>query len=297
MTPDAFGRIVVATDFSEGADHAVRRAAMLASSHGAELELLHVVSAAGLEALREWVRDPPHIAERLLEDANVLLRERAGAAGSEAGVRASSRVVVGDVCAEIRSGCAQALLAVGGHGANPLGDLLLGTTAEKLVRDSQGPVLVVRQPPRGPYRNVVAGIDLLPGSEALLASALRVAPGARLTVVHAYDVPFEGALHRAGVPQAEVDRHRGDALTRALQGIRAASAAAGWDPDRVLAFSDRGDPARLIVEHGRSVGADLAVVARRSRTALAAMLIGSVARRVVAEAHCDVLVLPAQAAG
>jgi CPA2 family monovalent cation:H+ antiporter-2 len=298
MARDLFGGIVAATDFSEGAEYAVRRAAMLASSHGVGLELLHVVSAPGLQAVREWVRDPPDVAERIVEDANALLRERAAAAGAEAGARVSSRVVVGDVCGEIASRCAaNALLVVGGHGANAFGDLLLGTTAEKLVRDARGPVLVVRQPPGGPYRNVVAGIDLLPGSEAVVTSALRMAPGARLAVGHAYDVPFEGALQRAGVEQVEIDRHRGTALAAALEQIRAASLAAGADPQRVLAFSDRGDPARLIVEHGRAIGADLVVVARRSRTALEAMLIGSVARRVVVEADCDVLVLPARAVG
>jgi nucleotide-binding universal stress UspA family protein len=291
-------KIVAATDFSEGADRAARRAALLAASQGVGLELVHVVSAPGLAAVREWVRDPPDIAERLVEDANLLLRERAASIGAEAGIEVAPRVVVGDVCPEIRSKCgAQGLLVVGGHGANTLGDALLGTTAERLVRDSVGPVLIVRKPPEGPYRNVVAGLDLLPGSDALLASALALAPDARVTVVHAYDVPFEGALQRAGVEQGEIDRHRGSALARAIDGIREAGAKAGLEPARLLAFSDRADPARLILEHARRVDADLVVVARRSRGALETMLMGSVARRVVAEADRDVLVLRAQAAG
>jgi nucleotide-binding universal stress UspA family protein len=297
MSLERASRIVVATDFSEGAGDAERRAAMLAATHGIGLELLHVVSAPGLAAVREWVRDPPDVAERLVEDANRLLGERAAAIGAGAGVQVSARVAVGDVGAQIRSGCgARALLVVGGHGANTLGDILLGTTAEKLVSDCDGPVLVVRRPPRAPYRSIVVGADLLPGSEALLASAIDAAPGARVTVVHAYDVPFEGALHRAGVAQPDIDRHRGEALARTMEGIRAASAQAGANPDRVFAFSDRADPARLIVDHARSIDADLIVVARRSRGALEAMLIGSVARRVVAEADRDVLVLRAQGA-
>jgi nucleotide-binding universal stress UspA family protein len=289
--------IVAATDFSEGADNAARRAAMLASTHKASLHLLHVLSATGLAAVREWLRDPVDIAERLVADANGLLRERAASIDAQARIGITPQVVVGGVDEEIRAGCAtRALLVVGGHGANTLGDLLLGTTAERVVRDCEGPVLVVRQPPREPYRNVLVGIDLLPGSDALLAGALAIAPDARLTVVHAYDVAFEGTLQRAGVAPREVDRHRSEALARAMAGIRAASVAAGADPDRVLALTERGDPARLIVEHGRSIGADLVVVARRSRSALQALLIGSVARRVATEADRDVLVLRAQAA-
>jgi len=289
--------IVAATDFSEGADLAARRAATLASRDRTPLELLHIVSAEGLESLRDWVRDPPDAAERLVAGAQRLLDESAGALAGITGAKVTPRLVVGNVLDGIRAACGpESLLVVGAHGASTLGDVLLGTTAERLVRDCAGPVLVVRQPPREPYRNVIVGVDLQQDCPDLLSRAVRFAGDARITAVHAYEVPFESMLQRAGIQAAAVEGHRAGALNEALARIGELSEAASGDPNWVLPLVERGDPARLIVEHGRAVDADLLVVARRSRSLFETFLIGSVARRVVAEADRDVLVMPAPGA-
>jgi nucleotide-binding universal stress UspA family protein len=287
-------RIVAATDFSANSGFAAKRAAMLASQHGIPVELLHVVSASGLEAIRESVRDPPDLAQRLIDDAKGALDRQAADIAAATGTQVSTRLAVSEVIREIRAaGDPGTLLVIGAHGSNPLGDLLLGTTADRVARDVEGPVLVVRGEPAQPYGNVLAGMDLLPGCGSLLADVSGLAPQARMTAVHAYELPFESTLHRAGARQSEIDRLRGSALARAIEDIRRLSAEATGDPDRVAALVDRGDAARLIVEKGRAIGADLLAVARRRRSALEAILIGSVARRVVAEADRDVLVLRA----
>jgi nucleotide-binding universal stress UspA family protein len=275
------GRIVAATDFSSDAGNAVRRAAMLASTQSAELELLHVVSQSALDGVREWVRTPAGVAERLVDDARRVLEQSADSLGTPA----SARLAVGGVLHEILSSCASAsMLVVGARGLSPVRDAILGTTAERLVGRCKQPLLIVRKPPRDPYRNVLVGIDLEPGSESALAAAARIAPGARIIVVHAYDVPFEGALQRAGVSAIEIDQHRAAAFHKALQAIRTLSANA-------LPIVERGDPARLIIDHEESLGADLVVIGKRSRSALGEWIVGGTARHVLAHAGCDVLVL------
>ena len=118
--------IIAATDFSDDAGHALRRAARLAARHRARLELLHVVDRVALDAVRVWTRRPVDLAERLVDDARRLLGECAAALGTVA----SPRVAVGDVQEEILSSCAGAgLLALGAHGVNPLHDAIVGTTA------------------------------------------------------------------------------------------------------------------------------------------------------------------------
>jgi universal stress protein E len=52
-------RFIAATDFSEHATWAAQRAALLAKQHGAQLELLHVVAEAPLNALRELFQAKP----------------------------------------------------------------------------------------------------------------------------------------------------------------------------------------------------------------------------------------------
>jgi nucleotide-binding universal stress UspA family protein len=283
-----FSKIVAATDFSPSAERASARAAMVASAHGAPLGLVHVVSASGLASLRAWIRDPADLPERLVSDAATCLQAAAKALGR--GVR--SRLIQGEVVEQLRAATSpEVLVVVGAHGAGTLGDLLIGSTAERLVSECAGPVLVVRDDPRGPYSRALAGMDLEAGCPGLLAQLAAFAPDARITALHAYEVPFESTLTRAGVAPAEVSRLRADAVSRAHEAIRRSSEAATGDADRVLPLVDRGDPARLLVEHGRATGAELLAVARRSRPWVHAMLIGSVARRVVAEADRDVLVL------
>jgi nucleotide-binding universal stress UspA family protein len=281
--------IVAATDFSEDAGHAARRAARLAAQHGVRLELLHVVDRAGLDAVRAWTRNPVDLAERLVDDARRLLGERA----SSLGAAVSPRVAVGDVQEEILSSCAGAgLLVLGAHGVNPLHDLIVGTTAERLVGRCPRPVLVVRQPPKADYGNALVAIDLLSGSADAMRLAVRIAPGARLTALHAYEVPFEGMLQYAGVEQADIDRHRAESFHRAFEEIRRLSAAASGNTEAFLPIVDRGDAARLCLEHAQTIGADLIVIGKRKRPALEALALGSVTRHVLANATADVLILP-----
>jgi nucleotide-binding universal stress UspA family protein len=285
-------RIVAATDFSSDAGKAVQRAAMLASRQRVDLELLHVVDGTSLDAVREWVRTPADIAERLTDDARRLLDEVAASIAGKAETSVSARLAVGHVLDEILASCAgAAMVVVGAHGLSPLRDAILGTTAERLVGKCGRPILIVRRQADEAYRNVLVPVDLLPGSEDLLAAAAEFAPGARLTAVHAYQVPFEGMLQRAGLSLIEIDKHRAQALRRALAAISKLSQTVTSDPTLLLPVVERGDPARLIIERERSLGADLIVIGKRRRSMVEALLLGSVTRHVLADAEADVLVL------
>ena len=280
------GPIVAATDFSDDARNAERRAAMLASRHGAALQLLHVVSGPSLDALREWA--PAGSAERLVEDAGRLLEQEAAAAGAPA----KARLAVGDVLEELLAACAGASLVVlGAHGLNPLRDAILGTTAVRLVGRCTAPTLVVRGAPQGEYQRALVALDLLPGSAGLIEAARRIAPGAQIAAAHAYDVPFEGALQRAGVELAAIERHRLQAAAKAHAEIEQLGAAAG--APGIISVIERAHPARHIVETQRTLRADLVVIGKRRRSAVASILLGSVTRHVLADAEADVLVLEA----
>jgi nucleotide-binding universal stress UspA family protein len=199
--------------------------------------------------------------------------------------------VLGDVLDEILAACRGAsLLAVGAHGLNPLRDAILGTTAERLAGRCAAPILVVRAAPQAEYRNVLVGLDLLEGSQRLVEAALRIAPGALIAGAHAYDVPFEGALQRAGVGLAEIDRHRVAAAAKARAAIEALGEAAG--ATGIVPVIERAHPARHLVDAQRSLGADLVVIGKRRRGAVESLLLGSVTRHVLADVGADVLVMP-----
>ena len=281
--------VVAATDFSDEGGKAVGRAAMLAQRHGAELQLLHVVNRASLDAVREWVREPADCADRLVRDTRQLLEESAASTG----MRTSARLVVGEVVEEILSSCARGrILVVGAHGLNPLRDAILGTTAERLVGRCECPILIVREQPQKAYARVLAAVDLRPGSEDALAAAVRIAPGAKMAAVHAYDVPFEGALQRAGVAAHEIDKHRAAAFHHAMGAIGTLSSTVSGDPGLFLPVVERTHAARLILQHQQILAADLIVIGKRRRPVVESLLLGSTTRHVLADASCDVLVVP-----
>jgi len=290
--PMAFERMVCATDFSTDAGAALQRAVMLAREHQATLEVLHVVSRESLNTLQQWLPEPLGLGERLVRAVREDLERHAGDAARQAGVRIDTHVVIGDVTQSILERAASAdLLAIGAHGTNPLKDLILGTTAERLAGQCATPVLVVRVSPERPYSKVLVAVDLLPGSEEAMATALDLAGTATLTAAHAYDVPFEGMLHRAGVDQAIIADHQVRARQEALEKIAALSHLVSGDATRFLGFAERGHRAATLVNQQHKMGADLVVIRKRARSLAEALILGSVSRHVLTDATSDVLLL------
>ena len=290
--PMAFERMVCATDFSTDAGAALRRAVMLAQEHEATLEVLHVVSRESLNALQQWLPEPLGFGERLVRAVREELDRCAGDAAAEAGIRIDTRVVVGDVTQSIleRAGTAD-LLAIGAHGTNPIKDLILGTTAERLAGQCATPVLVVRVSAERPYSRLLVAVDLLPGSEEAMAAALELAGTATLTAAHAYEVPFEGMLSRAGVDRALINDHRVRAHQAALEKIATLSRSVSGDAERFLAFAELGHPAATLVSQQHKMGADLVVIRKRARSFAEALILGSVTRHVLTDVTSDVLLL------
>ena len=287
-----FRRIMCATDFSADAGSALRRAVMLAAQHQASLEVLHVVPEESLQSLRQWVPQPELCTERLVGAVRGELERCAADAARQAGIRIETRVVVADVIGSILERAASSDLAViGAHGTNPLKDIILGTSAERIAGRCATPVLVVRMPPERAYSKVLVAVDLQPGSEETLAVALDFAAAATLTAIHVFDVPFDGMLHRAGVSQSTIDEHRVRAHQDALAKIAALSRSVSGEADRFLAYAERGHPAALIVSRQQAMGADLVVIRKRARSLVESVLLGSVTRHVLTDAASDVLLL------
>jgi universal stress protein A len=143
-------RIVVPTDFGECSAPAVRLAAELSEKLGAELVLLHVVQDLALampDAVMPTPVPGPDLGE-LMEAgksglANLIESENLGRLNPRTEVR------VGSPVAEIVAAAADLkadLLCVGTHGRTGLAHLLLGSQAERIIRESPCPVLTVKPP-------------------------------------------------------------------------------------------------------------------------------------------------------
>lgn len=183
------------------------------------------------------------------------------------------------------------LLVLGARGAGNMRHLLLGSTAERMLRKTLRPLLVVKQAPQDAYRRVLVPVDFSSWSAPALALAQAIAPQAELTLLHAFEAPFEGKLHYAGVESATIEHYRSVAKHDALHAMKRLAAEVGLDAR--AAHSTRvlhGDAARRILEQAQAPGCDLIVIGKHGESMLEELLLGSVTMRVLAESGCDVLV-------
>jgi nucleotide-binding universal stress UspA family protein len=160
-----------------------------------------------------------------------------------------------------------------------------------MARRSSRPVLMVRGLSHEPYRRVLVPVDFSAWSRDAIELARQVAPQAALVLMHAAEVPFEGKMRVAGVPEDTVRRYRDAAQREARERLHALAADAGLDPDQVRLSTPCGaDPWMLIVQEEQEHDCDLVVIGRQGRHALDEFLLGSTTRMVLSDGAADVLV-------
>ena len=279
--------ILAATDFSANAHQAALRAAELARELGLrKCVLLHVAPRRTFSAA-DRARVMRHLREELAREARALK--------AQTGVAFTPRLAHGAVVETLaREGGRFDLVAVGAQGAHPLRDFAIGTSAERLLRQIRRPVLIVKRKPAGAYRHALVPVDFSSSARAALALARQVAPGAELSVLHAFEVPFEGKLRVAGVAEDSVLRYRRLARERARTELEAMVGDAGEGVTRLVAH---GYASKLIPRTQAEIGADLVAIGKQGRSALEDLLLGSVTLHTLAAVDCDVLVAPAPKGG
>lgn len=280
-------RIMLATDFSERSDRALRRAALLARAHGAVLDLIHVVDD----------DRPSQIVDREAVMARKMLRDLAKSLETMEGVRCEAEIVLSDPFAGIATAAAERapdLLVIGPHRRQILKDAFVGTTAERVIRSVSCPVLMVNGPPVSPYRHILLTTDLSENSESALRlfGGMGLATGARQSILYVFDAPALRLTLTGTLPEDERARHldtqRGEArrdLVRFMQGLDDLAA----EP---VVRHEAADSAVEIGQAAEALNADLIVVSTQGKGAIARALLGSVTERVLQWATVDVLAIP-----
>ncbi len=287
-------RILAATDLSAPARHAVVRAFRIAADCGAELELLHVVNQGGLDSLRNLLgMQAAAVETRLLDQAREVLSGQAAELGRVHGVPAGAHLVTGRILDAIldQADARDAdLLVVGARGEDFLGRLLLGTTAERLLRRTLRPLLVNKLAAHESYRRVLLPLDFSAWSHTALKLARAVAPAAELVLMHAFEAPFEAKLEFAGVEESTLILYRIAAQREALEQLQRYASAAGLAGANVSYRVRHGDAALGILTLEQELDCDLILMGKHGQGALEEFLLGSVTKHILAESSCDVLV-------
>jgi nucleotide-binding universal stress UspA family protein len=146
----AVKKILVPTDFSECSAAAVSYGRAMASVFGATLHLLHVVQDPYTQPWAAEAFPAPlgDLLEQWEQQAETRLKEQIPEA--ELGNAVIVTVIGSPFYEIVRYADEQKidLIVIGTHGRGPLGHMLLGSVAEKVVRKAPCPVLTVRQSPQ-----------------------------------------------------------------------------------------------------------------------------------------------------
>jgi nucleotide-binding universal stress UspA family protein len=182
------------------------------------------------------------------------------------------------------------LVVVGARGAGFVRHFLLGSTAERRLRKSVHPMLVVKQPAGNAYQRVLVPVDFSNRSAPLIALARTVAPGAHLVLLNAYEVPFEGKLRLASVPESTIESDHVTSQREASLQLRALAMDARLKPRDWTHCIPNTDPSQAIAEHEKSLGSDLIAIGKHGQNMAEELLLGSVTKHVLVEPVGDVLV-------
>lgn len=278
------GPILLATDLSARGDRALDRALQLAKERGTQLIVLHVMESHGGTA-----RLTTPVWRRLSADHKALAERELAEDLAASGVSTEVVVVSGDPLVRILEtadayGCS--LIVTGTARDETLGRLLLGNTVEKLARQARQPVLVVKNRPRRPYRDVLVATDFSAGSRQALRAALYLVPEADLTLFHAYDVPFQGK----NVPDEAVTRNFYKAAEQNSREFLAETPELA-ERARPKVVLECGQPETVLSEYSFNHRSDLVVTGTHGRTGILRTAIGSVAERLLESLPSDVLIV------
>lgn len=277
-------KILVATDFSEPAERALRSAESLARQVGGKLYLVHVVQLPPAMYLGILGRER-ELEETWIEAAREELHGVAREA-SERGIEIEEILHAGRPWVEIVDVAQREevdAICLGNSGHSAIERLLLGSTAENVVRRSPAPVLVVRDHALEKVERVLVPWHFDEGAEMAVRFALERFPATtELAALHVV-APLPPANPAVGplIPDLAAIREE---MRSALD--KAGGARIGEEV-RLMK-----DPAAAILEAAREKNVDLVLLATHGRRGIARALLGSVAEKVVRHADRPVLVLP-----
>lgn len=297
-----FRRILVPLDFSGQSRQALACAVPLAAAFGAKISLLHVAQPpVAMRTMPDGGITVPVNTDRLVELAQERLDEMA-AEFLPAILRGNTLVCEGSPTYEITAAAKTLkadLIVLSTHGFTGLKRVFLGSTAERVVRHADCPVLTVRRRPGAPERT--AAVGQLPWKRILVPldfsltslRALEVAvplareAGAQLCLVHAvepspYPAGMEGVV--LVLPERTLVRNAKINLKRVARRFVPA-------PLRVTLRVERGHAASVVAQMAAAEGMDLIVLSTHGHTGWDRLLMGSTAEQVVRRAGCPVFVV------
>ena len=278
MQAHTFKTILVPIDFSEISAHALRTASLLREhcGHGEVIamyanwfEAPPYFTSGRLDELQKEFRESLHLAE---ESLGAFVRSTLGSIPAAVQLRAMDALPA-DGIRQLAALKKADLIVMGTHGRSGLNRWMLGSVAERVLRESPVPVLTVRSAPHDPIRRVLCPVhDTELSRRALtLAAGITACFEASLTVFH----------------------------VKEPSGANPVIDLCSWIPKEERARCDirelvrHGDASEEIVRLASEEPYDLVVLGAPRRRFFDGMILGTTTLRTVRHAPCPVLTVGA----
>lgn len=283
MAAEGIRSVLAATDLGPASEPVVAAAAALARRLDAELHLVHALEIERLPDLEH-----PSFPARIRQAEELLAEQGRRAAApvppaSAVVVNHAAHQAVEDRAREVAAG----IIVVGPHRGGDVGAHFLGTSADRVIRTAQVPVLVVRRALALPVARMGVPTDFSEPSHGAMDLALRLAEplaggggGGEIVVFHAAWVVEQDEAAARATLESSLEKAVKTALERA-------GGVAGVPVRTALAWGV--SPVKTIARYAEEHQLDLLVMGTHGHGGLRRMIAGSVASGVARQATCSVL--------
>jgi nucleotide-binding universal stress UspA family protein len=268
-------KILVALDCGETAGEAWQAASFLAETFGAEVQALHVLDDVSKTRFLDRLPEGCGVigGDEFHEELRVACAPGKGEIPSEVLIRRGEAATV-ILSLALELGCDLVVLGAGKR--SKLSRLLLGSTAEQVVREARVPVWLV---PPGVFveevRSVVCAVDASPPAHAAMALTIQLCRAfvSRLELLTVTPPDEQGLDLKSRLKEFD------------LHGL-----------DDVRTRGPAGEVVETIVEVALEDGCDLLVIGSAQRRGIPRLLDGNTAEKVLRLLSCSLLIVPASGA-
>jgi nucleotide-binding universal stress UspA family protein len=299
-----FEKILCPVYFDETSPIALEYAHYFARQNDGTVYLMHAVPTDELHLLRKVYRAAEHGGADI-EEATRVAREQLENLAREHLHGARYEVVTvrnsdsAKAILETEEKTAADLVVMATHGRTGVAHLVLGSVAEKVVRESKRPVFTTR---RGealsgakPFQKILVPVDIADPTNASLACARQIAEQSGGMVYPLHIVPTDETellLHDVYEAREDKTSHKvntvvAEKVARQKLADLAEKQLAGMRYKPLLHVS--GDPSKTILDVEATVGADLIVMTTHGTSGFFHLLLGSITEKMMREANCPVL--------
>ncbi len=287
-------KLLVATDFSAPARHAVMRSAALAQQLKAALHITHIIEPSFTEHLKALLKlDQEQTQQHAETNAKLQLNALMVAVNEQSEIQPTVSLQSGSLLPTLAEQVAQYaadLVLVSSKGEDFIRHWTLGSTAERLIRLLKCPMLVVKQSTQVGYRRVMIAVDFSDWSLSSIQLAQQIAPDAHYVLAHVFDVPEEGKLRMAGVSEFDIINYRNELMQERQVDLKRLAQQAGLSDTQWSPLVMKGNASSRLLEAEEEQDIDLIVLGKHGKGWFEEMLLGSTTKHLLTDSRTDLLI-------